>query len=141
MADSAHVIHPLAGQGLNLGLADAALLAELVLQDYAHKNERIKYSTLRRYERARKADNATMLAAMDGFKHLFGNDIPAIKWLRHRGLSLTNRLSFVKNLILPIKESPTKTIIVPVISKNIPLVVLSKVTTPPTSPNKAPKIE
>lgn len=100
VGDAAHTVHPLAGQGLNLGLADAALLAELVLQDYAHKNERVQYSTLRRYERARKADNATMLAAMDGFKQLFGNDIPVIKWLRHRGLNLTDRLSFVKNLIL-----------------------------------------
>ncbi len=100
VGDAAHTIHPLAGQGLNLGLADAALLAELVLQDYAHKNERVKYSTLRGYERTRKADNATMLAAMDGFKHLFGNDMPVIKWLRHRGLNLTDRLSFVKNLIL-----------------------------------------
>ena len=100
VGDAAHTIHPLAGQGLNLGLADSALLAKLVLQDYAHKNERIKHSTLRRYERARKADNATMLAAMDGFKKLFGNDIPVIKWLRHRGLNLTDRLDFVKNLIL-----------------------------------------
>ncbi len=100
VGDAAHTVHPLAGQGLNLGLADADLLAELVLQDYAHKNERVKYSTLRRYERARKADNSTMLAAMDGFKQLFGNDIPVIKWLRHRGLNLTDRLSFVKNLIL-----------------------------------------
>lgn len=100
VGDAAHTIHPLAGQGLNLGLADAALLAELVLQDYAYKSERVKYSTLRRYERARKADNATMLAAMDGFKQLFGNDIPVIKWLRHRGLNLTDRLDFVKSLIL-----------------------------------------
>ncbi len=100
VGDAAHTVHPLAGQGLNLGLADAALLAEWVLQDYAHKNERVNYSTLRRYERARKAENATMLAAMDGFKHLFGNDIPLLKWLRHRGLNLTNRLDFVKSLIL-----------------------------------------
>ncbi len=100
VGDAAHTVHPLAGQGLNLGLADAALLAELVLQDYAHKNERVKYSTLRRYERARKADNATMLAAMDGFRHLFGNDIPIVKWLRHRGLNLTDRLDFIKSLIL-----------------------------------------
>lgn len=100
VGDAAHTIHPLAGQGLNLGLADAALLSQLVLEDYAHKHERVKYSTLRRYERARKADNATMLAAMDGFKQLFGNDIPLIKWLRQRGLNLTDRLPFVKELIL-----------------------------------------
>ncbi|MCD6044881.1 MAG: ubiquinone biosynthesis protein UbiH [Gammaproteobacteria bacterium] len=100
VGDAAHTVHPLAGQGLNLGLADAALLAELVLEEYAHKNEYVKYSTLRRYERARKTENATMLAAMDGFKHLFGNDIPVIKWLRHRGLNLTDRSSFIKSLIL-----------------------------------------
>lgn len=100
IGDAAHTIHPLAGQGLNLGLADAALLAQLMLSDYAYKHEQVKYSTLRRYERARKADNATMLAAMDGFKQLFGNDIPLIKWLRQRGLNLTDRLPFIKELIL-----------------------------------------
>lgn len=100
VGDAAHTVHPLAGQGLNLGLADAALLAELVLQEYAHKNESVKYSTLRRYERARKAENATMLAAMDGFKQLFGNDIPFLKWLRQRGLNLTDRLDFIKNRIM-----------------------------------------
>lgn len=100
IGDAAHTIHPLAGQGLNLGLADVALLAKYVLQDYAHKNEFISYSTLRRYERARKADNATMLAAMDGFKQLFGNDIPLVKWIRQRGLNLTDRFDFIKGLIL-----------------------------------------
>jgi 2-octaprenylphenol hydroxylase len=100
VGDAAHTVHPLAGQGLNLGLADVALLTELVLQEYAHKKERVKYSTLRRYERARKAQNATMLAAMDGFKQLFGNDIPFLKWLRHRGLNLTDRLDFIKSLIM-----------------------------------------
>lgn len=100
VGDAAHTLHPLAGQGLNLGLADAALLAQLVLQDYAHKHGRVKYSTLRRYERARKADNVTMLAAMDGFKQLFGNDVPLLKWLRQRGLNLTDRLPFIKEFIL-----------------------------------------
>lgn len=100
IGDAAHTVHPLAGQGLNLGLADAALLAQLLMKDYAHKHEHVKYSTLRRYERARKADNMTMLAAMDGFKQLFGNDIPLLKWLRQRGLNVTDRLPFIKDLIL-----------------------------------------
>ncbi len=100
VGDAAHTIHPLAGQGLNLGLADAALLAQLIMEDYAHKHDYVKYSTLRRYERARKADNMTMLAAMDGFKQLFGNDIPLLKWLRQRGLNVTDRLPFIKDLIL-----------------------------------------
>ncbi len=100
VGDAAHTIHPLAGQGLNLGLADAALLAELILSEYAHKQERVKYSTLRRYERARKADNTQMLVTMDGFRCLFGNDIPALKWLRQRGLNLTHRLPWVKEWIV-----------------------------------------
>lgn len=100
VGDAAHTIHPLAGQGLNLGLADVCLLAELILSEYAHKQERVKYSTLRRYERARKADNTRMLATMDGFRCLFGNDIPALKWLRQRGLNLTHRLPWVKEWIV-----------------------------------------
>ena len=77
-----------------------ALLAELINAEWALKRDAISYMVLRRYERARKADNATMLTILDGFKSLFGNDIPLVKWLRHRGLNATDRLPWLKSLIL-----------------------------------------
>ena len=100
VGDAAHTIHPLAGQGVNLGLADAATLVQVIQDAQTAKEDFGSYSVLRRYERWRKADNLTMLASMDGFKRLFSNDRLPLRWLRNIGLSVTNALPAVKNNII-----------------------------------------
>ncbi|MCN4143879.1 MAG: UbiH/UbiF/VisC/COQ6 family ubiquinone biosynthesis hydroxylase [Thiohalomonas sp.] len=100
IGDAAHTVHPLAGQGVNLGLLDAVVLAEEVLRAYEKKRALGAMSTLRRYERRRKADNIAMLAAMDGFKRLFSNDITPLKLLRNAGLNLADKFIPFKNLMI-----------------------------------------
>ncbi len=99
MGDAAHVVHPLAGQGVNLGLLDAATLAEVILDALAVGHDFSSIKTLRRYERRRKGDNLLMLGVMDGFKRLFGNAPPPVRLLRNLGLNLTDASGPLKNLI------------------------------------------
>lgn len=73
VGDAAHVIHPLAGQGVNLGLLDAATLIDVLVEARTRKRTLGSFSNLRRYERARMGDNLIMQGAMDGFKRLFSN--------------------------------------------------------------------
>lgn len=96
--NAAHTLHPLAGQGLNIGIADAAVLAEILLA--AGTRDPGGLSLLRRYERGRKGDNIAMLAAMDGFKRLFSNRNTPLAWLRNGGLTLANRVAPVKHLFM-----------------------------------------
>ncbi|MDH5183889.1 MAG: UbiH/UbiF/VisC/COQ6 family ubiquinone biosynthesis hydroxylase [Gammaproteobacteria bacterium] len=100
VGDAAHTIHPLAGQGVNLGLADAATLVQVIQDAVLGREDFGSYAVLRRYERWRKADNLTMLASMDGFKRLFSNDNLPLRWMRNIGLTLTNALSPLKNNII-----------------------------------------
>lgn len=100
IGDAAHTIHPLAGQGVNLGLKDVqALLTEL---DRAHVRKLPigHNATLRRYQRARKADSLATMAAMEGFKQLFGADHHLLRWLRNEGLKVVNRSGLVKREII-----------------------------------------
>jgi len=100
IGDAAHAIHPLAGQGVNLGLLDAAALAEVLLDAHAKNRDIGATHVLRRYERWRKGDNLIMMTAMDGFKKLFGSEALPLKWLRNEGLLITDRLPPVKNQIM-----------------------------------------
>ncbi|HRC72386.1 MAG TPA: UbiH/UbiF/VisC/COQ6 family ubiquinone biosynthesis hydroxylase [Candidatus Competibacter sp.] len=99
IGDAAHVVHPLAGQGVNLGLLDAATLAEVVLDAVAVEQDIGSLKVLRRYERWRKGDNLLMLGVMDGFKRLFGASLPPLPLLRNLGLALTDAAGPLKNLI------------------------------------------
>lgn len=94
MGDAAHTIHPLAGQGVNLGLLDAACFVDTISQG---KPDLTNPLLLRRYERWRKADNGLMLAFVEGIKYLFASEVQSISAVRNLGMNLTNRLDFVKN--------------------------------------------
>jgi 2-octaprenylphenol hydroxylase len=100
VGNAAHAIHPLAGQGLNLGVSDAAALAEVLLEAHTKKLDIGELATLRRYERWRKADNVAVMAAMDGFKRLFSNDSTPLSLLRNLGLSLADHAGPVKNMLI-----------------------------------------
>ena len=100
VGDAAHTIHPLAGQGVNLGFADAASLAEILVAANNAGKDFGDYLVLRKYERWRKGENLTMLTAMTGFKTLFGNSNPMLVTLRNTGLNFTNSMSPVKNRII-----------------------------------------
>lgn len=95
VGDAAHVVHPLAGQGLNLGLADVAALTEVLAAREPWRDlgdDRL----LRRYARARLAPTRAMVEITDGLLHLFAHPAPAVRELRNRGLSLVNRLTPIK---------------------------------------------
>ncbi len=100
VGDAAHVVHPLAGQGVNLGLLDAATLAEVLLQGRARGCDLGALALLRRYERWRKGENLAMLAALDGLKRLFGASAPPLRWARSAGLSLVDRFPPAKRFFM-----------------------------------------
>ncbi len=100
VGDAAHRIHPLAGQGLNLGLGDIAVLAEVLVEASQRQKDIGAFKILRRYERWRRGSNALMLGAMDGFKRLFGSDNGVVQSLRNFGLELTDNLPVLKNRIM-----------------------------------------
>ncbi|MGR4066236.1 UbiH/UbiF/VisC/COQ6 family ubiquinone biosynthesis hydroxylase [Billgrantia sp. C5P2] len=100
VGDAAHSIHPLAGQGVNLGLMDAAVLAEELLAARRRGIALGEPRMLERYARRRRGDNAAMLALMDGFRLLFGTRHPAVTLLRNLGLSGVDRLTPVKRLLM-----------------------------------------
>ena len=100
VGDAAHTVHPLAGQGVNLGLLDAAALAE-VLHDASKARRSIaSLQTLRRYERWRRSENLSMLVMVDQIQRLFGNDQPMLQWLRTTGMNLVDHLPLVKDEII-----------------------------------------
>ena len=100
VGDAAHTVHPLAGQGVNLGFLDAATLAEVLLDAAAKQKDIGTHAVLRRYERWRKGDNLAMVSITGGFKYLFGNELPGVSQLRNLGLGLTNAATPIKNLIM-----------------------------------------
>lgn len=100
IGDAAHTVHPLAGQGVNLGLLDATALAEQVAFAHANRRDIGDYTTLRRYERRRKGHNMMVMAVMDGFKRTFGSQVLPLIAVRNLGLTLTNHAGLIKNEVI-----------------------------------------
>lgn len=95
--DAAHTIHPLAGQGVNLGLQDAQCLADEITRARSRQLAIHHESVLRRYQRQRKQPNNEMLWLMQGFKTLFGERTPAIRLARNLGLNAVNKIAPLKH--------------------------------------------
>jgi 2-octaprenylphenol hydroxylase len=91
VGDAAHVVHPLAGQGVNLGLLDAAALAQLVADAAARREDPGALAVLRRYERWRKSEVALMGGAIEAFDRLLAHGAGPLARAAQRGLSLVNR--------------------------------------------------
>ncbi|MFM5253329.1 FAD-dependent 2-octaprenylphenol hydroxylase [Aeromonas hydrophila] len=100
VGDAAHTIHPLAGQGVNLGLLDAAALAEQILRNQAAGKDIGRLANLRGYERWRKSEAASMLAAMEGLKRLFAGSNPLKKLVRGAGLCAFDLLTPLKQSVI-----------------------------------------
>ncbi|WP_430460600.1 UbiH/UbiF/VisC/COQ6 family ubiquinone biosynthesis hydroxylase [Thalassolituus sp. LLYu03] len=98
--DAAHTIHPLAGQGVNLGFKDAETLAEEILRAQAKGLDIGSELVLSRYQRRRQADNLATMAVMEGFKQLFGSDLPLVRLLRNEGMRLFDKLLPVKQHVV-----------------------------------------
>ena len=100
VGDAAHVIHPIAGQGLNLGLKDVAALAETVIEAVRLGLDAGDAGALARYARWRRIDVATMAAVTDGLNRLFSNDIAPLRAMRDFGLSLVDRAGPIKEALI-----------------------------------------
>ncbi|GJD50410.1 Ubiquinone hydroxylase UbiL [Methylobacterium crusticola] len=100
LGDAAHVIHPIAGQGLNLGLKSAAALAEALADTMRLGLDPGGPEALQAYERSRRFDTLAMGAATDGLNRLFSNDALPVRLLRDLGLGLVDRLPALKRLFI-----------------------------------------
>lgn len=97
--DAAHNVHPLAGQGMNLGLRDARILADTLIGRGAWRDCG-EYALLRRYERSRKEDVVAMQLTTDGLQKLFMSDAVLLSDARNLGLRLVDRLPYLKSLLV-----------------------------------------
>ncbi len=100
VGEAAHVIHPIAGQGLNLGIRDAAALAEALVEARRLGLDLGHAEALARYERWRRLDNFTLAAVTDGLNRLFSNTVPPLQLARDLGLAAIDRLPPVKRFFM-----------------------------------------
>lgn len=100
IGDAAHSIHPLAGQGVNLGFKDAAALVEVLSQAHAMNENLASKHTLSRYQSKRMPDNLATMAAMEGFKRLYDSQNPIFVLARNQGMRLFNQSDLLKKQII-----------------------------------------
>jgi 2-octaprenyl-6-methoxyphenol hydroxylase len=100
VGEAAHVIHPIAGQGLNIGIRDIAALAELIVDARRLGLDIGADTVLQRYQRWRRADALVLAAVTDGLNRLFSNTIPPVRLARDVGLAIVNRLPPLKRLLM-----------------------------------------
>jgi 2-polyprenyl-6-methoxyphenol hydroxylase-like FAD-dependent oxidoreductase len=99
VGDAAHRIHPLAGQGVNLGFRDVIALIEALSQRNRYQSLG-DIALLRAYERARKSDMLSLGSLTHGLQWLFENDLPSVKKIRNVGMELTNQQAWLKRLLV-----------------------------------------
>ncbi len=100
VGDAAHTIHPLAGQGINLGLLDVRALAEELLRAEARSLNFGELAVLQRYERRRKGSNLAMMAGMEGFKRLFEQPALPVRWARNTGMRWLDKTTGLKHQVM-----------------------------------------
>ena len=100
VGEAAHVIHPIAGQGLNLGIRDVAVLAELVIDARRLGLDIGDTPVLHRYQQWRRFDAMALAAVTDGLNRLFSNSLPPIRLARDVGLAVVQRLRPLKRLLM-----------------------------------------
>jgi 2-octaprenyl-6-methoxyphenol hydroxylase len=100
VADAAHGIHPIAGQGLNLGFRDLDTLDVLLGEAFNEKKDIGARDILENYQRIRRPDNMAMIAFTDALVRLFSNDLITVRLLRRAGLKLVSRLRPAKDFFM-----------------------------------------
>ncbi len=97
IGDAAHMIHPLAGQGVNIGLLDAAALAEVLITARNQGRDFASLAALQKYESLCRHNNLVMMTTMDLFFRVFGNTHTPLRWVRNLGLGMAERITPAKN--------------------------------------------
>ena len=100
VGDAAHAIHPIAGQGLNMGLRDVAALAEVLVDARRLGLDPGDHAVLERYERWRRFDNVLLMIVTDALNRLFSNDIAPVRLARDIGLALVDKMPPAKQLFM-----------------------------------------
>jgi 2-octaprenyl-3-methyl-6-methoxy-1,4-benzoquinol hydroxylase len=99
VGDAAHSINPLAGQGVNLGFADAMLLSELLEKAFAQGKDFAGSELLQQYQNTRQRENALMMSAMDLFYQSFSSSLPPVRFLRQLGLAVAEKAGPLKHWV------------------------------------------